>query len=220
MHAIWCVLSAVHRNSGCFKIIFLTKQTKNISWGLPESCSITGLDRPWGFQEVEAPRFQDNQHIKVVRLSALRTGRLYPEEIFLLEAQSTRRAVVRPEGLCQWKIPVTPSGIETATFRLVAQRLNHLRHRVPPKTFKIPFKLYSIIFLVSSNLSSSGNFIYCQNISGNRHITSKTLNMNAKYLSETLPPITIPCVIAQFRYLRWRLYLRNVCHNLSDYTVL
>jgi len=33
--------------------------------------------RPWGFQEVEAPRFQDNQYLKVVRLSALRTGRLY-----------------------------------------------------------------------------------------------------------------------------------------------
>jgi hypothetical protein len=39
---------------------------------------ITGLDRPWGFQEVEASRFQDNRPMKVVRLSALRTGRLYP----------------------------------------------------------------------------------------------------------------------------------------------
>jgi len=38
---------------------------------------ITGLDRPWGFQEVETPRFQDIRHM-VVRLSALRTGRLYP----------------------------------------------------------------------------------------------------------------------------------------------
>ena len=28
------------------------------------------------FQEFEAPRFQDSQHMKVVRLSALRTGRL------------------------------------------------------------------------------------------------------------------------------------------------
>jgi len=27
---------------------------------------------------VEAPRFEDYQHMKVVRLSALRTGRLYP----------------------------------------------------------------------------------------------------------------------------------------------
>jgi len=29
------------------------------------------------FQEFEATRFQDSQHMKVVRLSALRTGRLY-----------------------------------------------------------------------------------------------------------------------------------------------
>ena len=39
---------------------------------------ITGLDRPWGFQEVEAPGIQDSQHMKVVRLLALGTGRLYP----------------------------------------------------------------------------------------------------------------------------------------------
>jgi hypothetical protein len=42
---------------------------------------ITGLDRPIGFQEAEAPRFQENRHIKVVRLSALRNGRLYPPVI-------------------------------------------------------------------------------------------------------------------------------------------
>jgi hypothetical protein len=43
-----------------------------------QSNLITGLNRPRGFQEVEAPRFQDNQHMKAVSLSALRTGRLYP----------------------------------------------------------------------------------------------------------------------------------------------
>ena len=43
-----------------------------------KSDHITGLDRPWGFQDVEAPKFQDNRHMKVIRLSALRTGRLYP----------------------------------------------------------------------------------------------------------------------------------------------
>jgi len=40
--------------------------------------SITGLDKSWGLQKVQISRFQDNRHMKVVRLSALRTGRLYP----------------------------------------------------------------------------------------------------------------------------------------------
>jgi len=39
--------------------------------------SCTSLDRPWGFQEVEAPRFQDNRPMKMERLWALGTVRLF-----------------------------------------------------------------------------------------------------------------------------------------------
>ena len=39
---------------------------------------ITDQDRPWGLQKIKAPIFQDSRHMKVVRLSALRTGRFYP----------------------------------------------------------------------------------------------------------------------------------------------
>jgi len=96
---------------------------------------ITGLDRPWGFQEVEAPRFQYNRHLKVVRLSAIRVGRLYPKKY---SWYSFRERLSRPRGqgaagrIMSMKNSMTQSGIEPATFLLVAQCLNRLRYRVPP----------------------------------------------------------------------------------------
>jgi hypothetical protein len=58
-----------------------------------------------------------------------------PQKIFLVlfsvSSWVEPRAIVRPEVLFQWKIPMTPLGIEPATFWFVVQCLNHLCHRVP-----------------------------------------------------------------------------------------
>jgi hypothetical protein len=82
------------------------------------------MHRSWAFQEVGATRFQENRHTKVAWLSAQRTGRLY-QVLFSI------RVWVEPRDTVAGRIMSVASGIEPATFRLLAQCLNQRRHRVP-----------------------------------------------------------------------------------------
>ena len=80
---------------------------------------------PEGSKRSEAPRFQDSQHMKVVRLSTISTSHLYPQEIFLVlisvRGWVDPQAIVWREGLCQWKVMMTPCGIERMALQFVAQ---------------------------------------------------------------------------------------------------
>jgi hypothetical protein len=78
---------------------------------------------------------KDNRHMKVERLSALRICQSLPHRKFLVlisvGGSVDLSVIVLLEELCKWKIPMTLSGIEPATLRVVAKCLNQLRHRVP-----------------------------------------------------------------------------------------
>ena len=77
------------------------------------------------------------------RLSALRTGRLYPQEYswysFSLRAES--------EGNMSLKNPVTPPGIDPGTVRLVAQRLKHYATPGPLSVCTLGYYIYVCVYM-------------------------------------------------------------------------
>jgi hypothetical protein len=102
--------------------------------------------------------------MKVARLSALRAGRLYLQEILLLLV-SVRDlvdtgAIVRQEGVNQRKIAMAPSGIEPPTFRIVAQYLNQTLHRMSNNVKTDVFHNLCIIIAITYSITIVSASLY------------------------------------------------------------
>ena len=95
--------------------------------------SLYGPDMPRGL--LKLPRtFTQSAH-EGGNVVSPTTGRLYPQRRSLVPISVSGwvdpRYIVRSERLSKWKNAKAPSGIATATFWLVSQWINKLRHRAP-----------------------------------------------------------------------------------------
>jgi len=95
----------------------------------------------WGSQISTQSAYEGGKFVSPTHRPPL-PPRKYSWYSFILEAES----IVRSEGLCEWKIPITLSGIEPATFRLVAKCFNQLRNRVPPYIYIGAYAPYTYIY--------------------------------------------------------------------------
>jgi len=94
----------------------------------------TGLDRPLGLQEFEAPRISrqsahEGGKVVIPMHRPLSPQRRYFRYTFLSEAVDPR-ATSLPEVISQLPISEAAWAIEPASFRFVAQCLNQKRHRL------------------------------------------------------------------------------------------
>ena len=131
-----CLYELCHRVPPCWTL------TASINW----QTNSVGCSPSW---EAHSSSVRQETHEGGKVVSPTCRPPLPPQEIFpvLISDRSRvdRRAILWLEELCQWKIPVTLSGIEPTTFQLVAQCLNRLRHQKQLKicTMHIFFQILS-----------------------------------------------------------------------------
>jgi len=132
----WTLLSPLRKHKlFCFTHIHRFRKKNRTGQENDTSLAEKGIALPiqswpyrYCYRSSRLHKFLESRQMKMVRFSALVTGRLYSQMINLalvsISGWVDRRIVVRPEGFCHWKIPIAPQGIETATLRLVAQYLD------------------------------------------------------------------------------------------------
>jgi hypothetical protein len=129
-------------------------------------------DRPLWLQDFEAPRISRQSVHEGGNVVTPKHRRPLP-----LGGWVDPGAIVRPEGLNQWKITKTAPWLEPATFRFVPQCINQLRHNTPAlrvglscfqsfrirRSHRFPNTAHSVKMCkrISNTVSVRVSWIYC-----------------------------------------------------------
>jgi hypothetical protein len=123
------------------------------------------------------------------------------------------RAIVLPEVLRQWKIPMTPSGIKSTTFRLVAHCLNQLCHSVTHTEYY--FLTYLLTYLLTYSMEHSPSW------EANWFVASQEIprilrNPKVHYrIQKCPPPVPILSQLKPVHTPTWNIYFINVKLTIS-----
>jgi hypothetical protein len=119
------LLLSYHRSEYSFYVTTYILFTLFYVWHKKDkSIPVTDRRGPQGCETSRFPHFLDNRLTDGGEVVVLRAGRSSPQGKFLVhisvQGWVDPRAIVRLEGLGQFKNPMTSSGFEPPTFRLVA----------------------------------------------------------------------------------------------------
>jgi len=161
---------------------------------------------PQGSRRLKSPDFLDMWHMKILRLSTLRAGRLYHQEIPLVLSSLIvwvyPMATVRPERLIKRNIPRTTSEIEPMSFRFIKQctcKL-HTLYNSPLYSAQCPPSKTELNLITSSSVACK--FQTWEQLLGYKNwpwsIFSHKLNLKAAVLRKTRTSFDIHS-FAQFK---------------------
>jgi hypothetical protein len=115
-----------------FQIVFVSVKVKQSHYRPGQAPSVPG---GWVSQILRQSAHEGSKYCQPYAPAAFTPQKLF---VVLISVRGwvNPKAIVRPKRLCQWKIPVTLSRIEPATFLIVAQCHNQLRHCVPRSSYR------------------------------------------------------------------------------------